>query len=102
MARLNNLNAQVIGVSVNDPFSNKGFAEKNLLVFPLLRDYTREVIRLYGIELKDFAGLRDYSVAKRSVFEQDQNGIVRYKWVSEEPGIELNYKEIEEVLNQID
>lgn len=28
MARLINLNAQVVGISVNDPFSNKVFAEK--------------------------------------------------------------------------
>jgi peroxiredoxin len=102
MARLNNLNAQVLGVSVNDPFSNKGFAERNMLTFPLLSDYNREVIRLYGIELKDFAGLKGYSVAKRSVFVLDKDGIVRYKWVSEDPGIEPNYKEIEDALNQID
>jgi len=31
MARLTDLKAQVIGVSVNDPFSNKAFAEKNRL-----------------------------------------------------------------------
>jgi len=34
MARLVNLKAKVIGISVNDPFSNKGFAEKNRLTFP--------------------------------------------------------------------
>ncbi len=102
LAKLNNLDAQVLGVSVNDPFSNKAFAERNMLTFPLLSDYSREVIRLYGIELKNFAGLKDYSVAKRSVFVLDKNGVVRYKWVSEDPGIEPNYKEIEDALNQID
>jgi peroxiredoxin len=34
MTTLNGLNAQVVGVSVNDPFSNKGFVERNLLIFP--------------------------------------------------------------------
>jgi len=101
MAMLSQLKAQIVGISVNDPFSNKGFVERNLLTFPLLSDYNREVIRLYGIELKDFAGLKGYSVAKRSVFVLDKNGIVRYKWVSEDPGIEPNYKEIEKALNQI-
>jgi len=101
MTRLNELKAQVVGVSVNDPFSNKGFAERNMLTFPLLSDYKREIIRLYGIELKDFAGLKGYSVAKRSVFVLDKNGIVRYRWVSEDPGIEPNYKEIEESLSKI-
>jgi peroxiredoxin len=98
---LNELKAQVVGISVNDPFSNKGFAEKNLLTFPLLSDYNREVIRLYGIELKDFAGLKGYSVAKRSVFILDKNGVVRYRWVSEDPGIEPNYEEVKKVLEKI-
>jgi len=101
MARLNELKAQVVGISVNDPFSNKGFAERNMLSFPLLSDYNREVVRLYDIELKDFAGLKGYSVAKRSVFVIDKKGVVRYWWVSEDPGKEPNYKEIEKALEQI-
>jgi len=101
LTRLSDLKAQVVGVSVNDPFSNKGFAERNLLTFPLLSDYNREVIRLFGIELTDFAGLKGYSVAKRSVFILDKDGVVRYRWVSEDPGAEPNYREIENALSQI-
>lgn len=101
IARLSELKAQVVGVSVNDPFSNKGFAERNLLTFPLLSDYNREVVRLYRIELKNFAGLKGYSVAQRSVFILDKDGIVRYRWVSDDPGKEPNYSEIETALAQI-
>ncbi len=101
IARLTDLKAQVVGVSVNDPFSNKGFADKNMLTFPLLSDYKREVIKQWGLELPDFAGLKDLTVAKRSVFVLDQNGVVRYSWVSENPGIEPNYLEIREALQQI-
>ena len=101
IARLSELKAQVVGVSVNDPFSNKGFAERNLLTFPLLSDYNREVVRLYGIELKNFAGLQGYSVAQRSVFILDKDGIVRYRWVSDDPGKEPNYNEIESALAKI-
>jgi len=101
LARLNNLKAQVIGVSVNDPFSSKAFAEKNLLTFPLLCDYNREVVKLYGIELNDFAGLKGYTAAKRSVFIIDKTGTVRYVWISDNPGIEPNYEEIEKFLQQM-
>jgi len=45
MARLIDLKAQVIGISVNDPFSNKAFAEKNRLTFSILSDYNRQVIK---------------------------------------------------------
>jgi len=101
MARLIDLNAQIIGVSVNDPFSNKGFAEKNRLPFTILSDYKREVIKTYGLELPNFAGLDGYTVAKRSIFILDQKGIVRHVWVSKDPSVEPNYKEIENVLKQI-
>ena len=101
LAKFNKLKAHIVGISVNDPFSNKAFAEKNLLNFPLLSDYNREVIRLYDAELKDFAGLKGYSAAKRSVFILDRAGVIRYKWVSEDPGIEPNYQEIEAILDQM-
>ena len=101
MARLIDLHAQVVGISVNDPFSNKGFAEKNRLPFPILSDYKRDVIKTYGLELQDFAGLKGYTVAKRSIFILDQTGIVRYAWVSDNPAVEPNYDEIQKALEQI-
>lgn len=101
MAQLIDLNAQVIGISVNDPFSNKAFAEKNRLPFPILSDYKREVTRNYGLELPNFAGLDGYTVAKRSIFILDQKGMVWYIWVSDNPAVEPNYKEIQNVLQQM-
>ena len=101
MARLIDLKAQIIGISVNDPFSNKAFAEKNKLVFPILSDYNREVIKLYGIEASDFADIKGYTVAKRSIFVVDKNGIVRYAWTTDDPEIEPDYHAIEEILKKI-
>ena len=101
MARLVDLNAQVIGVSVNDPFSNKAFAEKNRLPFPVLSDYNREVIKTYGVELFDFAGLKGYTVAERSIFILNEEGFVRYMWISEDPSVEPNYQEIQKALEEI-
>jgi len=101
MARLSNLHAQVIGVSVNDPFSNKGFVEKNMLPYPILSDYNREVVHQYGLELHDFAGLKGYTVAKRSIFILDAEGVIRYMWISDNPAVEPNYEEIEKALGKI-
>jgi len=101
MYRLVDLKAQVIGISVNDTFSNKGFAEKNRLPFPILSDYNRSVINQYGLELADSTGLSGYVVAKRSIFVLDQEGIVRYMWVSENPSVEPNYTDVQEALSQI-
>jgi len=101
MARLIDLKAQVIGISVNDPFSNKEFAEKNRLTFPILSDYNREAIRTYGVEMHNFAGLDGYTVAERSIFIIDKNGTVRYIWMSENPTVEPDYAEIEKALEHI-
>ena len=101
MSRLTDLNAQVIGISVNDPFSNKAFVEKNRLPFPVLSDYKREVVKSYGLELPDFAGLDGYTVAKRSIFILDPKGVVRYVWVSDNPAVEPNYQDIQKALEKI-
>src|SRR5215472_17920640 len=61
MAEFNKFNAQVVGISVNDPFSNKGFANTNNLTFPILSDYTREVVKLYNVYHENFAGLKGYT-----------------------------------------
>jgi len=68
LAKLSDLKAQVVGISVNDPFSNKAFAEASRLNFPLLSDYNREVVKIYGVSATDFAGLKGYTAAKRSIF----------------------------------
>ena len=102
MARLTDLKAQVIGIAVTDPFSNKAFAEANFLPFPILSDHKREVIRTYVIELLDFAGLKGYSTAKRSIFILDKAGIVRYVWISDDPRVEPNYSEIEAFLEKME
>ena len=101
LAKLSDLKAQVVGISVNDPFSNRAFAKANMLSFTLLSDYNREVVGLYGVAATDFAGLKGYTAAKRSIFIIDRKGTVRYAWISEDPRIEPNYEEIEKILEEI-
>ena len=97
---LNDYGAQVIGISVDGPFANKIFTQNRHLNFPLLSDYKRETIERYGIVMKDLATLKDYNAAKRSVFIIDENGIVQYRWISDNPLIEPNYKEIKNELKK--
>ena len=98
---LTGLGAQVVGISVNDPFSNKAFANAYKLQFPLLSDYTRETVIRYDVLQEDFAGLKGYNTAKRSIFLLDKKGTVRYKWVSEDPTKEPDYEEIKKQLAKI-
>jgi len=84
----------VVGVSVDSPFANKEFAAKNGLSFPLLSDITRDVIKQYDVVFNDLAGVKGFTVAKRSVFVIDRQGTIRYKWVAPEPKVEPNYAEV--------
>ncbi len=101
MARFNSMEADVIGISVNDPFSNKAFSDQNQLNFPLLSDYSRKTVRDYEVAMENFAGMEGYTAAKRSVFILDKEGTIRYKWISDDPGVEPDYGEIEERLREI-
>jgi len=40
-------------------------------------------------------------LGKRAVFIIDKNGIIRYKWVADNPRMEPNYEEIRRVLQQL-
>lgn len=101
LAKIGQLNAQVVGISVDAPFANKAFADQNKLGFPLLCDFGRQVIPQYGGLHNDFAGLTGYSAAKRSVFVLDPQGTVRYAWISESPGVEPVYADIDKALSAI-
>ena len=95
------LTSQVVGISVNDPWTLKGFADKNGLTFPLLSDHTRAVIKAYGVELIDFGGVKGYTVAQRSIFILDRTGRIRYSWIAPQPGVEPDYIFVEEELGKI-
>ncbi|WP_393970670.1 peroxiredoxin [Oxyplasma meridianum] len=101
MANFNKLKAKVVGISVDAPFSLAEFAKVNKLEFDLLSDGDRKISTTYGVLHHDFVGAKGLTASKRSVFILDKNGIVKYKWVSEDPGKEPNYKEIEEEIKKL-
>ncbi|MEU7789981.1 MULTISPECIES: peroxiredoxin [unclassified Amycolatopsis] len=69
---------QVLGVSVDTPFSLKAWAEKEGYQFPLLSDFWPhgEVARAYGV-FNEQAGL-----AVRGTFLIDTSGVVRFAEVN--------------------
>ncbi|HTY01126.1 MAG TPA: redoxin domain-containing protein [Bacteroidota bacterium] len=94
MANFNSMNAQVVGISVDSPFANKVFADQNKVAFPLLSDFTHSVSRQYAGTYPSFAGIDGYEAAKRAVFVLDPQGVVKYAWISENPGVEPPYEEV--------
>ncbi len=98
MAELNGLNATVLGISVDAPFSNNAFAAKNNLNFPLLSDVAREATNAYGIALENFAGVAGLTVSKRAVFIVNEEGTVTWEWIGANPGIEPDYAAVKAAL----
>lgn len=101
IAKLESLDAEILGISVNDPFTLKSFHEENLLNFPLASDYNRKAVEAYNVAHHDFAGLTGYTVAKRSVFIIDKQGKIRYIWITENPGIQPPYDELKKELQKL-
>jgi len=79
------LGAQVLGISVDSPFSLKAWAEKEGITIPLLSDFNKEVSAAYGAQFEDLMGLK--GIAKRSAFVVDGAGTIRYASVSDDPKI---------------
>jgi peroxiredoxin len=93
MASLNDNGVKVFGISVDAPFSNGAFAEKNGIEFLLLSDVHREAVNAYGVALGDFV-IPGYTVSQRSVFVVEPDGTIGYAWVAENPGIQPDYDEV--------
>src|SRR5260370_5041708 len=49
LAKLEAADTQVLGVSMDSPFSNKAWAEQINVTFPLLSDLGGEITRKYGL-----------------------------------------------------
>ncbi|MFA3781542.1 redoxin domain-containing protein [Melioribacteraceae bacterium 4301-Me] len=98
-----NLDAQVLAISVDSPFAQKLWANIHKFNFTLLSDFNKEVSQLYGafydVWLPDKAGLK--GVAKRSAFVIDKNGVIQYVEVLENASNEPNYNAIQEVLKRL-
>jgi glutaredoxin-dependent peroxiredoxin len=98
LSELRAVGAEVVAISVDGPFANKFFTENRHLNFPVLSDYKRETVSKYGIIMPNLGPLEAYDAAKRSVFVLDKDGIIRYRWVSDNPLVEPNYDEIRSAL----
>ncbi|MFC6718543.1 redoxin domain-containing protein [Natrialbaceae archaeon GCM10025810] len=94
LAAFDDVDATVYGVSRDSPFTLNEFREQNDLEFGLLSDYNKEVVDAYDVEM-DFADLGVFGVAKRAVFVVGGDGEVVYSWVSDDPGLEPDYDEVE-------
>ena len=97
MTMYNNLNAEVVGISVDSLFVLDRFKKEHNLDFTLLSDFNKEVSAAYGCLYDNFV-FDMHGVAKRSAFVIDREGVVKYAEVLESAGDLPDFNAIQECL----
>lgn len=93
------LNADVFAISVDSPFAQEAWAEKENISIPILSDLNKETAKAYDTLLPDLIGLG--SVSARAAFVIDKDGIIQYSEQTPTPKDLPNFDAIKEALNKL-
>jgi len=93
------LNAEVIGVSVDSPFAQEAWAQKERIGIPLASDLNKQTARDYGVLLDDLIGLG--SVSARAAFVIDKQGVVQYSEQTPTPKELPNFEAVKATLAKL-
>ena len=93
------LNADVIGVSVDTPFAQEAWAQKEKINLTLASDLNKEVTRKYDVLFPMLAGAGD--TAARAAFVIDRHGVVQYSEQTTTPKDLPNFAKIKETLGKL-
>lgn len=92
----NSLNANILGISVDSPYSLREFKKANNLSFPLLSDFNKKVSRQFGVLDENYFGMK--GVSMRSAFIVNRSMVVEYAEVLEDDSQLPDFKAIQNVL----
>ncbi len=76
LSAYSNLNAEVIGISVDSPFAQEAWAQKEKIWITLASDLNKTTTKAYDVVFPMLAGVGD--TAARAAFVIDKNGVVQY------------------------
>jgi peroxiredoxin len=93
------LNAEVIGISVDTPFAQEAWAQKEKIQIPLASDLNKEVIKKYDVVFPMLADIGD--TAARAAFVIDKNGVVQYSERTPTPKDLPNFDKVKETLAKL-
>ena len=93
------LNAEVIGISVDSPFAQEAWAQKEKIGITLASDLNKEVIKKYDVVFPMLAGVGD--TAARAAFVIDKNGVVQYSEQTPTPKDLPDTNKIKECLSKL-
>lgn len=93
------LNADVIGISVDSPFAQEAWAQKENIKITLASDLNKSTAKDYGVLLDDLLGFG--STSARAAFVIDKDGVVQYSEQTPTPKELPNFSAIQETLAKL-
>src|SRR5436305_11371255 len=93
------LNADVIGISVDTPFAQEAWAQKEKIGITLASDLNKEVTKKYDVLFPMLAGIGD--TAARAAIVIDKNGVVQYSEQTPTPKDLPNFTKVKETLGNL-
>ncbi|GAB6878578.1 peroxiredoxin [Halorubrum gandharaense] len=94
LARFEEVGGTVFGVSTDLPHAQEAYRTKHDLPFGLVADADHNAIEAYDVADDGFTHYGIETVAQRSVFVVDGDGVVVYRWLADNPGQEPDYDEV--------
>ena len=98
------LNAEVYGISGDNPFAQEAWAQKEKITVPLLSDYEHKIAKEYGVMYDSFLpqmNLGMSGVPKRSAFIIDKNGVIQYAESNDDARQLPNFEKIKAKLAEL-
>ena len=96
LSQYSDLNADVIGISVDSPFAQEAWAQKENIGITLASDLNKKTAADYGVLLDDLLGFG--ATSARAAFVVDKDGVVQYSEQTPTPKDLPNFDAIKETL----
>jgi len=93
------LNADVIAISVDSPFAQEAWAQKEKITVTLASDLNKKTAADYGVLLPDLMGFG--STAARAAFVVDKAGVVQYSEQTPTPKDLPNFEAVKAILAKL-
>lgn len=93
------MNADVIGISVDSPFAQAAWAQKEKIGITLVSDLNKTTTKAYDVVFPMLAGVGDTSA--RAAFVIDKSGVVQYAEQTPTPKDLPNFAKIKETLAKL-
>ncbi len=99
LAQYDSLNANVIAISVDTPFAQEAWAQKEKIGVTLASDLNKTTIAAYDVVFPMLAGVGD--TAARAAFVIDKQGVVQYSERTATPKDLPNFKAVKDTLAKL-